>query len=77
MRDLPTIALFRPVLLLRRSGPVPGILAAGRAGAIVDKSNLRFEHGVSKKPNNKASLFNLASSRSSDLVSENVLAIIA
>jgi hypothetical protein len=42
MRDLPTIALIRPDLLLRRKGPVPGILAAGQAGAIMDKSKRRF-----------------------------------
>lgn len=34
--------LVRFVLLLRRSGPVPGILAAGRTGAIVDKSGRRY-----------------------------------
>jgi len=34
--------LFRPLQLLRRSGPVPGILAAGEAGAIVDKSARRY-----------------------------------
>jgi len=38
MRDLPTIASFRAVALLRRHGPVPGILAARRPGAIMDKS---------------------------------------
>ena len=38
MRDLPTIAFFRAVALLRRHGPVPGILAARRPGAIMDKS---------------------------------------
>ena len=38
MRDLPTIAFFRAVALLRRHGPVPGILAARRPGAIRDKS---------------------------------------
>ena len=42
MRDLPTIALIWFALLLRRSGPVPGILAAGRTGAIVDKSARRY-----------------------------------
>jgi hypothetical protein len=41
MRDLPTIAFIRPALLLRRNGPVPGILAADRAGAIMDKSERR------------------------------------
>ena len=34
--------LIRFVLLLRRRGPVPGILAAGRTGAIVDKSERRY-----------------------------------
>ena len=38
MRDLSTIAFFRTGVLLRRSGPVPGILAAHRSGAIMDKS---------------------------------------
>src|SRR5215831_17180009 len=38
MRDLSTIASFRAVALLRRHGPVPGILAARRPGAIMDKS---------------------------------------
>jgi hypothetical protein len=38
MRDLPTIAFFRTAALLRRSEPVPGILAAHRSGAIMDKS---------------------------------------
>ena len=38
MRDLPTIAFFRVVALLRRHGPLPGILAARRPGAIMDKS---------------------------------------
>jgi hypothetical protein len=42
MRDLPTIAFFRASTLLRRSGPVPGILAAHWPGAIVDKSGRRF-----------------------------------
>src|ERR1700730_16204017 len=40
--DLPTIAFFRASTLLRRSGPVPGILAAHWPGAIMDKSGLRF-----------------------------------
>ena len=38
MRDLSTIAFSRTGALLRRSGPVPGILAAHRSGAIMDKS---------------------------------------
>jgi hypothetical protein len=38
MRDLPTIAFFRAGALLRRHEPVPGILAARRSGAIMDKS---------------------------------------
>jgi len=33
--------LIRPGLLLRRNGPVAGILAAFRAGAIMDKSGRR------------------------------------
>ncbi len=37
-RDLPTIAFSRADPLLRRNGPVPGILAAYRPGAIMDKS---------------------------------------
>jgi hypothetical protein len=38
MRDLSTIAFSRTVALLRRHGPVPGILAARRSGAIMDNS---------------------------------------
>jgi hypothetical protein len=34
-RDLPTIAFFRAGVLLRRSVPVPGILATHRPGAIM------------------------------------------
>ena len=34
--------LFRTVALLRRHEPVPGILAARRPGAIMDKSQRRF-----------------------------------
>jgi len=41
-RDLPTIACFRAGPLLRRSEPVPGILAAARPGAIMDKSGRHF-----------------------------------
>ena len=41
-RDLPTIAFFRAGPLLRRNGPVSGILAAHRPGAIMDKSGRRF-----------------------------------
>jgi hypothetical protein len=41
-RDLPTIAFFRAGPLLRRNGPVPGILAAHRPGAIMDKSERPF-----------------------------------
>ena len=41
-RDLPTIAFFRAGPLLRRNGPVPGILAAARPGAIMDKSGRHF-----------------------------------
>jgi hypothetical protein len=42
MRDLSTIAFCRAVALLRRLEPVPGILAARRPGAIMDKSERRF-----------------------------------
>jgi hypothetical protein len=52
-RDLPTIAFFRAGTLLRRHGPVPGILAAHRPGAIMDKSGprgvVRFGLGQSQK----------------------------
>ena len=41
-RDLPTIAFFRAGPLLRRNGPVAGILAAHRPGAIMDKSGRHF-----------------------------------
>jgi hypothetical protein len=41
-RDLPTIAFFRAGVLLRRSVPVPGILATHRPGAIMDKSGRRL-----------------------------------
>jgi hypothetical protein len=41
-RDLSTIAFFRAGPLLRRNGPVPGILAAHRSGAIMDKSGRHF-----------------------------------
>jgi len=41
-RDLPTIAFFRAGPLLRRNEPVPGILAAHRPGAIMDKSGRHF-----------------------------------
>jgi hypothetical protein len=37
-RDLPTIAFFRAGVPLRRGVPVPGILAAHRPGAMMDKS---------------------------------------
>ena len=40
--DLPTIAFFRAGVLLRRNVPVPGILAAHRPGAIMDKSGRRY-----------------------------------
>ena len=49
-RDLPTIAFFRAVALLRRNGPVPGILAARRPGAIMDKSG---PHGPATKKHTK------------------------
>jgi hypothetical protein len=41
-RDLPTIAFFRAGVLLRRSVPVPGILATHRPGAMMDKSGRQF-----------------------------------
>ena len=41
-RDLPTIAFFRAGVLLRRSVPVPGILAPHQPGAIMDKSGRQF-----------------------------------
>ena len=41
-RDLPTIAFIRAGALLRRGGPVPGILATHRPGAIMDKSGRQF-----------------------------------
>ena len=41
-RDLPTIAFFRAGVLLRRSVPVPGILATHRPGTIMDKSGRQF-----------------------------------
>ena len=41
-RDLPTIAFIRAGVLLRRSVPVPGILATHRPGAIMDKSERQF-----------------------------------
>ena len=41
-RDLPTIAFFRAGVLLRRSVPVPGILATHQPGAIMDKSGCQF-----------------------------------
>jgi hypothetical protein len=41
-RDLPTIAIFRAGVLLRRGVPVPGILATHRPGAIMDKSGRQF-----------------------------------
>jgi len=52
-RDLPTIAFFRAGTLLRRNGPVPGILAAHRPEAIMDKSGrrvvVRFGSGQGQK----------------------------
>ena len=45
-RDLPTIAFFRAGVLLRRSVPVPGILATHRPGAIMDKSGSKFPHSA-------------------------------
>src|SRR4029077_12489794 len=58
--DLPTIAFFRASTLLRRNGPVPGILATHWPGAIMDKSGLRFvAHLIdrtTKKPSRKNQL---------------------
>jgi hypothetical protein len=45
-RDLPTIAFFRAGVLLRRSVPVPGILATHQPGAIMDKSGRQLVHQV-------------------------------
>jgi hypothetical protein len=42
-RDLSTIAFFRAGPLLRRNGPVPGILAAYRPEAIMDKSGRHLQ----------------------------------
>jgi hypothetical protein len=41
-RDLRTSAFIRAGALLRRYGPVPGILAARRPGALMHKSRPRF-----------------------------------
>lgn len=46
-RDLPTIAFFRAGVLLRRSVPVPGILATHQPGAIMDKSGRQFGGPIS------------------------------
>ena len=45
-RDLSTIAFFRAGPLLRRNGPVPGILAAYRPGAIMDKSGRHLQQPI-------------------------------
>ena len=45
--DLSTIAFFRAGPLLRRDGPVPGILAAYRPGAIMDKSERHLQQPIS------------------------------
>jgi hypothetical protein len=50
IRDLATIAFFRAAALLRRNGPVPGILAAHRPGAIMDKSERPFCCGFCVPP---------------------------
>ena len=56
--DLPTIAFIRAGVLLRRSVPVPGILATHRPGAIMDKSGRRFVvrlgQGATRTPSVKA-----------------------
>ena len=46
----PQLPFFRAGSLLRRSGPVPGILAAPRPGAIVDKSERPFRCSCSGTP---------------------------
>jgi hypothetical protein len=48
-RDLPTIAFFRAGVLLRRSVPVPGILATHQPGAIMDKSGANSLPEISSK----------------------------
>jgi hypothetical protein len=48
-RDLPTIAFFRAGVLLRRSVPVPGILATHRPGAIMDKSGASLLSDISSQ----------------------------
>jgi hypothetical protein len=68
--DFPTIAFFRAGTLLRRNGPVPGILAAHRPGAIMDKSGrrvvVRFGSGQGKnsklKPRPKAKASTISAS---------------
>src|SRR5207245_2215973 len=66
--DLPTIAFFRASTLLRRNGPVPGILAAHWPGAIMDKSGRRFvvhfqlieqPKNLAEKTNQKTRNYNL------------------
>jgi len=47
----PQLPFFRAGSLLRRSGPVPGILAAPRPGAIVDKSERPFRCSFPVPPN--------------------------
>jgi hypothetical protein len=54
--DLPTIAFFRAGSLLRRNGPVPGILAPHRPGAIVDKSERPFRCSFSVPPKTPTSI---------------------
>ena len=41
IRDLPTSALIRAICLLRRHGPLRGILAVSQPGALMDKSDRR------------------------------------
>jgi hypothetical protein len=51
-RDLPTIAFFRAGVLLRRSVPVPGILATLRPGALwisLGASSLSFRIEVTSQ----------------------------
>jgi len=57
-RDLPTIAFIRAGVLLRRGGPVPGILATHRPGALMDKSGRHFvaRYAVSEMTESKHEL---------------------
>jgi hypothetical protein len=50
-RDLPTIAFFRAGVLLRRSVPVPGILATHRPGAAPPNAERRTPNAERRTPN--------------------------